>query len=73
VDTRAIWQMISERETIATANVQALREQIAALTDQLAHAESELADLATTRKTLAELTGQPETTSQADATVADRV
>jgi hypothetical protein len=70
VDTRTIRQLIGERETAATAMAQALREQIAALTDQLARAETELADLATTRKTLTALTGEPEATDPADATVA---
>jgi hypothetical protein len=65
VDTRTIRQLIGERETAATAIAQALREQIAALTDQLASAETELADLATTRKTLNALTGQPEETAPA--------
>jgi hypothetical protein len=69
VDTRAIWHLIAERESAATATTQGLREQIAALTEQLAHAESELADLATTRKTLAVLTGEPDATPPADATV----
>jgi hypothetical protein len=70
VDTRTIRQLIGERETAATALAQELREQIAALTGQLARAETELADLATTRKTLSALTGEPEATSPADATVA---
>lgn len=69
MDTRAIWALIAERETTASATAQALREQIAALTDQLAHAENELADLVTTRKTLTALTGEPEPTSP-DATIA---
>lgn len=70
MDTRTIRQLIGERETAATAMAQALREQIAALSDQLARAETELADLATTRKTLSALTGEPEATDPADATVA---
>jgi hypothetical protein len=69
VDTRTIRQLIGERETAATAMAQALREQITALTDQLARAETELADLATTRKTLSALTGEPETTTPTDAPV----
>jgi hypothetical protein len=69
VDTRTIRQLLGERETAATAMAQALREQIATLTDQLARAETELADLATTRKTLSALTGEPEATDPADATV----
>jgi uncharacterized small protein (DUF1192 family) len=70
VDTRTIRQLIGERETAASATVQALREQIAALTDQLARAETELADLATTRKTLNALTGEPEAATPTDAPVA---
>jgi len=70
VDTRTIRQLIGERETAASAMAQALREQIAALTDQLARAETELADLATTRKTLNALTGEPEATTPTDAPVA---
>jgi hypothetical protein len=70
VDTRSIRYLIGERETAATAIAQALREQITELTDQLTRAETELADLATTRKTLNALTGEPEATEPADATVA---
>lgn len=70
MDTRTIRQLIGERETAASAMAQALREQIAALTDQLARAETELADLATTRKTLNALTGEPEATTPTDAPVA---
>lgn len=69
MDTRAIRHLIAERENAAAATAQALREQIAALTDQLARAESEMADLATTRKTLTALTGEPEAISP-DATIA---
>jgi hypothetical protein len=70
VDTQTIRRLIGERETAASAMAQALREQIAALTEQLVRAETELADLATTRKTLTALTGEPETTDPADATIA---
>ena len=70
MDTRTIRQLIGERETAASATAQALREQIAALTDQLARTETELADLATTRKTLNALTGEPEATTPTDAPVA---
>lgn len=70
VDTRAVWALIAARDATATATVQALREQIAALTDHLVRAESELADLATTRQILAALTGQPDPAPQADATIA---
>jgi hypothetical protein len=70
VYTRAVWTQITERETAATTAAHALREQIAALTDQLAHAEAEPADLATTRKVLTALTGQPDATPPVDATLA---
>jgi hypothetical protein len=62
-----IWDLITERETAASTTADRLREQIATLTEQLAHAEGELADLAITRKTLLRLTGEP------DATPADTV
>jgi hypothetical protein len=70
VDTRAVWALIGEREAAAGATAQALRDQIAVLTDQLNRAETELVELATTRKTLTALTGEPEATSPPDATIA---
>jgi hypothetical protein len=70
VDTQAIRALITERESAASVTAQALREQIAALSDQLARAETELADLATTRKTLSALTGESDATDPADATPA---
>jgi hypothetical protein len=54
----SLLELIIERETAATAAAEHLRAQIAVLTKQLALAESELAGLATTRTTLARLTGQ---------------
>jgi hypothetical protein len=68
VDTRPIRDLIVDREAAATAAAEALREQIATLTDQLTRAENELADLATTRKTLVMLTGEPDTPTP-DATL----
>jgi hypothetical protein len=65
-----IWDLITERETVATAVAQQLREQIAELSAQLADAETELADLAVTRKTLTKLTGQTDATTRLDVTVA---
>ncbi|WP_144120963.1 hypothetical protein [Catellatospora sichuanensis] len=65
-----ILDLIAEREAAATAAAEALREQIAKLTDELALAETELAELAITRKTLMRLTGAGETTAPADATIA---
>jgi len=70
VDTRAVWALITDREATASAAAQTLREQIAALSERLAQAEAELGDLATTRRTLAVLTGQPDTPSAGDATIA---
>jgi hypothetical protein len=70
VDTQAIQALIAERESAASATAQALREQIAMLADELARADTELADLATTRKTLTVLTGEPEATLPTDTTVA---
>jgi hypothetical protein len=66
----SIHELITEREAVATAAAARLRDQIAALSAQLAAAETELADLAITRTTLIRLTGQPETPATADATVA---
>jgi hypothetical protein len=70
VNTHAIWELIAQREAAATTTAQALREQIAVLSDQLTRAESELADLATTRTTLVALTGEPDTPAPLDATIA---
>jgi hypothetical protein len=64
-----IWDLISEREAAAAAAAETLRAQIAALCDELAHAEAELADLATTRATLTRLTGSAQSPAPADATV----
>ncbi|RKR88336.1 hypothetical protein BDK92_2649 [Micromonospora pisi] len=62
--------LLTERETAARAAAERLREQIASLSDQLTTAETELAELAITRKTLLSLTGHTDTTAPADATVA---
>lgn len=43
-----IWDLIAEREITATEAVQGLREQIAKLTDELAVAETELAEFGST-------------------------
>jgi hypothetical protein len=61
-DLASVQQAITERERSAAAAVHRLREQIATLTDHLARAETELADLATTRRTLTTLTGEPDPT-----------
>ncbi|WP_203787761.1 hypothetical protein, partial [Longispora fulva] len=62
--------LMAERETAATTAAEELREQIAKLSVELALAETELVDLAITRKTLMRLTGQAEATTPADATIA---
>lgn len=70
MDTRAVWDLLAQREATATAAAETLRAQIAALSEQLAHDETELADLATTRKTLMALTGEPDPAPQSDPTIA---
>lgn len=55
-----IWELIAEREMAANAAAEQMREQIAKLTGELALAETELTELAITRKTLMSLTGQAE-------------
>jgi hypothetical protein len=49
--------LIANREATASTTAEQLRERIAQLTDQLAVAETELAELAITRKTLTRPTG----------------
>jgi hypothetical protein len=66
----SILDLIAEREATASAEVERLREQIAALTEQLTAAESDLADLATTRKTLTSLTGDTAPPAPVDVTIA---
>lgn len=51
----AILDLIAERETTAAQAADRLREQITALTAELASLDNELADLATTRTTLRDL------------------
>lgn len=63
-----ILELIAERQSAANAAADALREQIATLSAQLALAETELAELAITRTTLIKLTGQAEAVASADAT-----
>ncbi|RLK09550.1 hypothetical protein DER29_6056 [Micromonospora sp. M71_S20] len=62
--------LLTERETAAGITAERLREQIATLTDQLTMAETELAELAITRKTLLSLTDHADPAAPADATVA---
>jgi hypothetical protein len=64
-----VLELITARETVATAHADQLRVQIAALTEQLVAADAELADLATTRSTLLRLTGATDRgTAPTDAT-----
>ncbi|WP_320064845.1 hypothetical protein [Micromonospora sp. RTGN7] len=62
--------LLTERETAAGLAVERLRAQIASLADQLAAAETEVAELAITRKTLLSLGGHLDATTPADPTVA---
>ena len=65
-----IFDLIAQREAAATATAAALREQIAALAEQLSHAETQLSELAITRRTLTSLTGERAASPPADPTVA---
>ena len=56
MNTATILDLITARETAATAAADDLREQIARLTRELSAAESELTDLQVTRQTLEKLT-----------------
>ena len=58
MNTATALDLITARQTAATEHADQLREQIAKLTAELAEAEDELADLATTRKTLLSLTAE---------------
>ncbi|MFE9658077.1 hypothetical protein [Micromonospora sp. NPDC006431] len=66
----ALLTLLTERETAAGLVAERLREQITSLTDQLTAAETELAELAITRKTLRSLTGHTDPPAAADVTVA---
>jgi hypothetical protein len=66
-----VLDLITARETTATAQAEQLRAQIATLAEQLAVVDTELADLATTRSTLLRLAGAGNgSPPPADATVA---
>jgi hypothetical protein len=52
----SILDLITERQAVVAAAIATLREQIGKLTDELRTAETELADLVTTRTTLTRLT-----------------
>lgn len=62
--------LIAEREAAAAAAAETLREQIAKLTHEFALVDTELAELAITRKTLSRLTGHAEATAPPDTTIA---
>jgi hypothetical protein len=64
-----VLDLITARETAATAQAEQLREQIATPTEQLTTTETELSDLATTRSMLPRLTGTPEGLAPSDTTV----
>jgi hypothetical protein len=70
VNHEQVLDLITGRESVATAQAEQLREQIATLTEQLAILDTELADLATTRSTLLRLAGADSSPPAADATVA---
>ena len=70
VSKPSILDLLGDREAAARRGADRLREQIAALTEQLRLAETELADLSTTRTTLLTLTGGPQPNADADATIA---
>lgn len=62
----SIVDLIVEHETAASKTAKALREQIAELTDRLASVETELTELAITRRTLLRLTSQTASTTTPD-------
>ena len=55
-----VLDLITARESVAAAQAEQLRAQIATLTEQLAVVDTELADLTTTRNTLLRLAGAAE-------------
>jgi hypothetical protein len=67
-DTASLLALITERETTTAAAAEQLRQQITELTDQLIHVDTELTELAITRRTLLRLAG-PTDTPPAGATV----
>jgi polyhydroxyalkanoate synthesis regulator phasin len=70
VNHQSILELITGRETAAAAQAEQLREQIATLAAQLAAVETDLADLATTRATLLQLTGATGDPPPTDAALA---
>lgn len=73
VSRPSILDLIGDREAAARRGADRLREQIAALTEQLRLAETELADLSTTRTTLLTLTGGPQPNADADADAGETI
>src|SRR3954454_6529642 len=65
-----VWELIAERETVAAAAAETLREQIAKLSAELALIDTELVELAITRATLTKLVGVAEATAPVDPTLA---
>jgi hypothetical protein len=66
----SLLDLIADRETAASAAAKQLREHVTELTAQLAVVEAELADLATTRTTLAKLAGgDTQAPTTVDATI----
>ena len=68
--TPSILDLITDREAAANVAAERLREQITTLTAELSATENELAELATTRKTLLRLATDTEPATPTDATVA---
>lgn len=68
-----ILDLITRRHNDIQATADTLREQIAALSDQLHHAEAELADLATTRSTLTRLTDPTTPGAAPDTTIYQQI
>jgi hypothetical protein len=62
VNLPTVLNLIAERETTTRQHADQLREQITALTGELARLDGELADLATTRTTLRTLTAADDPT-----------
>ena len=65
-----ILDLIAKREAAAAAASELLREQIAKLTAELTAVDTELHELAVTRRTLTRLTDQAGTAAAGDATIA---
>jgi hypothetical protein len=61
MNTQTALDLIAARQTAATTAAEQLREQIAALTAELARVEGELTDLETTHKTLLALSAEQTT------------